>query len=246
VEVKDMKTTPGTVLMISLCLLSLAVSGCAKKAPRTTKVTVAGEATTRVEPDTATLTISVVTQSGQALTAQQENARKSKAVAEAVKAAAASAEIKTSDYMLQPQYDERETKLPKIIGYTARNSVNVTMTDLQGVGAVIDAASQAGANSIGNISFALKQTSPARGQALADATQQAMNKANSIAQALGGRLSRVVEENETSTVSGFNQTIYDSNVDMTETRGGNTLATPVESGPLNIKANVQLIVEIEG
>jgi uncharacterized protein YggE len=237
-----MKLSLKVVLSISLCMLSLALSGCAGKSNKTTKVTVAGEATTRVEPDTATLTIAVITQSGQALTAQQDNARKSKAVADAVKAVAASAEVKTSDYMLQPQYDYRDTKLPKIIGYTARNSVIVTMTDLQGVGAVIDAASQAGANSIGNISFALKQTSPARGQALAEATQQAMNKAKSIAQALGGRVLRVVEENEASTVSSEGK--YDQ-----ATTGGLSVRlsdTPIVSGSLEIKSNVQLIVEIEG
>ena len=243
-----MKLSLKVVCIISLCVLSLDLVGCAGKPNKTTNVTVAGEATTRVEPDTATLILAVVTQSGQALTAQQENARKSKAVSDAVKAVAASSEVKTSDYMLQPQYDYRDNKLPKIIGYTARNSVIVTMTDLQGVGAVIDAASQAGANSIGNISFALKQTSPARGQSLAEATQQAMNKANSIAQALGGRVSRVVEENEASTVSQRNQNIYDSNAGLSMTRGAaQALAeTPVESGSLDIKANVQLIVEIEG
>src|SRR5204862_4627872 len=155
---------------------------------------------------------------------------------------AAAAEIKTSDYTLQPQYDYRDNKLPKIIGYNARNSVIVTMADLQGVGAVIDAASQAGANSIDGISFTLKQTSPARGQALADATQQAMNKANSIAQALGGHVSRVVEENESSTVAGegFNQSEQNGLVDAaTRMR-----QTPIASGPLSIKSNVQLIVEI--
>jgi uncharacterized protein YggE len=163
-----------------------------------------------------------------------------------VKAKAASAEIKTSDYTLQPQYDYRENKLPKIIGYNARNSVIVTMTDLQGVGAVIDAASQAGANSIDGISFALKQTSTARGQALADATQQAMNKANSIAQALGGRVSRVVEENESATVGGEGKREYSANAGLSMQRAATALATPVENGPLNITASVQLIVEIEG
>jgi uncharacterized protein YggE len=228
-----------------MCIVLFAVIGCAQKTSRTTKVTVAGEATSRVEPDTATLTISVVTQSGQALTAQQENARKSKAVSDAVKATAASAEIKTSDYTLQPQYDYRDNKLPRIIGYNARNSVIVTMTDLQGVGAVIDAASQAGANSVDGIAFTLKQTSPARGLALADATRQAMNKANSIAQALGGHVARVVEESEASTVrdDGNVNAIYDS-------QGFNSMTkmrpTPIVSGPLSIKSNVQLIVEIEG
>jgi uncharacterized protein YggE len=213
-------------------------------------VTVAGEATSRVEPDTAIVSISVVTQSAQALSAQQENARKSQAVSDVVKATAGSAEIKTSDYTLQPQYDNRDNRLPKIIGYNARNSIIVTMTDLKNVGAVIDAASRAGANSIDGISFVLKQTSPARGQALADATQQAMktqqamNKANSIAQALGGHVLRVVEENEGSTVGGegFNQYLGEAgSVDAT-TNG----RIPVAAGTLSIKSNVQLIVEIEG
>jgi len=242
-----MKLSLRAISIIGLCTLSLALSGCSGKSNKTTKVTVAGEATSRVEPDTATLTISVVTQSGQALTAQQENARKSKAVADAVKAKAATAEIKTSDYTLQPQYDYRDNKLPKIIGYNARNSVIVTMNDLQGVGAVIDAASQAGANSIDGISFTLKQTSPARGQALADATQQAMNKATSIAQALGGHVSRVVEENEASTVSEglkFDATL-NGGLARASTFKLND-ATPVANGPLEIKANVLLIVEIEG
>src|SRR5436190_2952194 len=239
-----MKLSLRAISIISLCTLLLALSSCARKPNKTTKVTVAGEATTRVEPDTATLTISVVTQSGQAVTAQQENARKSKAVADAVKAKAAAAEIKTSDYTLQPQYDYRDNKLPKIIGYNARNSVIVTMADLQGVGAVIDAASQAGANSIDGISFTLKQTSPARGQALAEATQQAMNKANSIAQALGGHVSRVVEENESSTVAGegFNELTRAYSLNEAVTKQD----TPITSGPLSIKSNVQLIVEIEG
>jgi uncharacterized protein YggE len=190
------------------------------------------------------LLLSVVTQSAQAVTAQQENARKSDAVANAVKAIAASnAEIKTSDYTLQPQYDPRDSRLPKIIGYDARNSVIVTMSDLKGVGAVIDAASRVGANSIDGISFVLKQTSPARGQALADATQQAMNKARSIAQALGGHVLRVVEENENATVSSDQRAVYETYaLDAERSRNKQT---PIAAGQLSIRSNVQLIVEIE-
>jgi uncharacterized protein len=165
-------------------------------------------------------------------------------VSNAVKSTAGSTvEIKTSDYSLQPQYDYRDNRLPKIIGYDARNSIIVTMSDLKSVGAVIDAASQAGANSINGISFILRQTSPARGQALSEATQQAMNKARSIAQALGGRVLRVVEENESSTVSGGAYESYDS----INTRGvaGIATTTPISSGQLSIKSNVQLIVEVE-
>jgi uncharacterized protein len=221
----------------------LLVTGCAKKSNRTTKVTVAGEAMTKVEPDAAVLILSVVTQSPQAITAQQENARKSDAVANAIKATAgATAEIKTSDYVLQPQYDYRDNRLPKIIGYDARNSVIVTLSDLKNVGAVIDAASRAGANSIDNVSFILRQTSPARGQALSDATRQAMNKAHSIAEALGGRVLRVVEENESATVAGP-VAEYDTRTEIQAAESYRR--TPITSGQLNIRSNVQLIVEIE-
>ena len=205
-------------------------------------MTVAGEAISRVEPDTAVVSLSVVTQTPQALTAQQENARKSEAVANSVKAIAGSnVDIKTSDYVLQPQYDPRDKSLPKIVGYDARNTVIVTMSDLKNVGAIIDAASRAGANSIDGISFVLRQTSPARGQALADATQQAMNKARSIAEALGGHVLRVVEENESSNVGGVPDPYESLKADSTLGKA----RTPIAAGFLSIRSNVQLIVEVE-
>src|SRR5262245_31371119 len=240
-----MKTSAKIVLLFTVGLMLVFAVGCARKSNRTTKVTVAGESTAKVEPDTAVIVLSVVTQSGQALTAQQENARKSGAVAAAVKNIGGSgAETKTSDYTLQPQYDYRDNRLPKIVGYNARNSVIITMSDLKNVGAVIDAASQAGANSIDSVSFIVKQTSPARGLALAEATQQAMNKANSIAQALGGRVLRVVEENEGSSVGAEPRTAYD--MEAREAISATRMSsTPIAVGQLSIRSNVQLIVEIE-
>jgi len=229
----------------TLGLTLVTTFGCGKTQSHSTKVTVSGEAMTKVEPDAAVIVLSVVTQNAQAITAQQENARKSDAVTNAIKnTAGANAEIKTSDYSLQPQYDYRDNRLPKIVGYDARNSVIVTMSDLKNVGAVIDAASSAGANSVDNVSFILRQTSPARGQALSDATHQAMNKAQSIAQALGGRVLRVVEENESATVTGDGVMEYEATLSYkAEARKS---VTPITSGQLNIKSNVQLIVEIEG
>ena len=236
----NLKSVISAVIGLSL----VAALGCGKKQSRMTKVTVSGEATTKVEPDAAVIVLSVVTQNAQAITAQQENARKSEAVADAIKnSAGANAEIKTSDYSLQPQYDYRDNRLPKIVGYDARNSVIVTLGDLKNVGAVIDAALSAGANSVDNVSFILRQTSPARGQALSDATHQAMNKAQSIAQALGGRVLRVVEENESATVTGERGVEYEASVSYDAALRKNL--TPIAAGQLNIKSNVQLIVEIE-
>jgi uncharacterized protein YggE len=194
--------------------------------------------------------LSVVTQNKQALNAQQENARKSEAVINAVKqTAGANPEIRTSDYILQPQYSYQDSRLPTIIGYEARNSVTVIISELNNVGAVVDAASQAGANSVESVSFTLRENNQARSQTLDAATRQAMSKAQAIAQALGGHIVRVVEEHE----GAVNRTPGAADEQMNSmnanTGGYNeakrAYSTPVEAGTLNVKTEVQLIVEIE-
>src|SRR5215510_10657656 len=94
------------LIAAALGLALVAAFSCGKTPSRSTKGTVSGEAMTKVEPDAAVIVLSVVTQNAQAITSQQENARKSEAVTNAIKnTAGANAEIKTSDYSLQPQYD---------------------------------------------------------------------------------------------------------------------------------------------
>lgn len=206
-----------------------------------TKVLVTGDSIVSAQPDTAILTVSVVTQAVRALDAQQENATKSDAVVRALKAAAgAGAEVKTSGYTLQPQRVYKEGQPPTITGYEARNSVTVTMSDLTRVGAVIDATAQAGANDVMGISFTLRKDRPARDQALADATREAVSKAQVIATALGGRLARIVEVQE----EGVDRPrpIYADQMQMMKT---GSVATPIEVGTLDITSRVQLVAEIE-
>ena len=130
---------------------------------RATRVLVSGDSIVQAQPDTAVITIAVVTQAKQAIDAQQQNATKSDAVMRALKSAAGTgAEVKTSGYNLQPQRIYKEGQPPTITGYEARNSVTVTVADLTKIGAVIDAAGQAGANDVGGISFTLRNDRPVR------------------------------------------------------------------------------------
>ena len=207
-----------------------------------TKVLVSGDSIIQAQPDTAILTISVVTQARAALDAQQQNANKSDAVVRALKSAVgAGAEIKTSGYSLQPQRVYKENQPPTITGYEARNSVTVTLSDLTKVGAVIDAASQAGANDVAGISFTLRKDRTARDEALAEATREALSKAQVIARALGGRVVRIIEVQE----EGFERPrpiAYDSLQTM---RAQAAAPTPIEVGTLDITSRVQLIAEVE-
>ena len=209
---------------------------------RASRITVMGDSVVQAQPDTAILSISVVTQARRALDAQQENATKTDAVVQALKAAAGTgAEVKTSGYSVQPQRLYRENQPPTITGYEARNTVTVTLSDLKKVGAVIDAASQAGANDIGGIAFTLRQDRPARDQALREATRAAMQKAEIIASALGRRVTRVVEVQE----EGFQrppQPVYQAEAFMAKR---DSVATPIEVGSLDITSRVLLIAEVE-
>lgn len=210
---------------------------------RVTRVMIVGDSIVQAQPDTAILTIAVVTQNRSAITAQQENAAKSDEVVRALKTVAgAGAEIKTSGYSLQPQRVYKEGQPPTISGYEARNTVTVTLSDLTKVGSLIDAAAQAGSNDVSGIAFTLRQDRPARDRALGEATREAMSKAQVIAQALGGRVVRIVEVQE----EGFQQRppvpIYQTETFMAKR---DAVATPIEVGSLEISSRVQVIAEVE-
>jgi uncharacterized protein YggE len=209
---------------------------------RVTRVMVGGDSKVQAQPDTAILTISVVTQGRRAIDAQQQNATQTDAVVRALKSAAGpGAEVKTSGYSLQPQRIYKEGQPPTITGYEARNSVTVTTGELNKVGNIIDAAAQAGSNDISGIAFTLRQDREARDRALREATREAMSKARVIAEALGGRVVRVVEVQE----EGFQRpvpVVYQTDAFMAKTAGA---TTPIEVGTLEINSRVQLIAEVE-
>jgi uncharacterized protein YggE len=244
-ETKDVMTTfmEGTPFEAkSLKPVEQAVATPGRDDRKVTRVMVAGDSIVRAQPDTAILTVSVVTQGQRAIDAQQENATRTDAVVRALKAAAgAGAEVKTSGYSLQPQRVYKEGQPPSISGYEARNSVTVTTSELNKVGALIDAAAQAGSNDISGIAFTLRQDRPARDRALSEATREAVSKAQVIAQALGGRVVRIVEVQE----EGLQRPvpIYQTEAFMAKSTAN--VATPIEVGSLDISSRVQLIAEIE-
>lgn len=214
-----------------------------------TKITVTGDSEAKIAPDTAVITFSVVTQGKQAVDAQQQNASKSEAVRKAVEAITSDAktEIKTSDYNLSPEQDHYSGKMPKILGYEVKNTVTVSIDKLDRVGAIIDAATSAGANSVDGIQFVIGESSPAQGDALALATKQAMAKAESVAQALNGKVVRVVQTIE----GGVPPRMVDAEYTGNANAASNSMfdmkpavRTPVKAGTLVVRSYVVLIVEI--
>ena len=125
-----------------------------------------GSATVTVNPpEQAQFTVGVVTEGATADQAVQQNATISNAVQSALNSQIGTlGTLKTVSYSVSQRYS---TTLPlTILGYTCNNTVMVTTYNIAIVGKLIDTASQAGANSIGGVSFGLRYPDPYVQQAL--------------------------------------------------------------------------------
>lgn len=155
-------------------------------------VTVTGEATVAVAPDTAVIRIGVTSLGKTAREASQANAAKMNAMIAAIKAAGiAERDIQTSQLSLQPQYDSSKSGPPHLLGFQVTNQVTVKIHDIDNLPAVLDRAIAAGANEMSGIEFVVSEQSKlldrARGEAMADAYR----KAEIYAHAAGAKIGHV-------------------------------------------------------
>ena len=149
---------------------------------------------TKIAPDRARIEISVQTRATTAAAAGADNARKQQAVLDALrKLGFGSDQLSTTNYNLQPEMQYRENQQPRVIGYTATNSVLVEVRDLALVGRAIDASLAAGANMISSLFFYASNTDEARRSALATAVARARADAEAVARAAGGSLGALLE-----------------------------------------------------
>jgi uncharacterized protein YggE len=202
-------------------------------APGTIQAT--GNATLSVNPNQVSLDVTVTTQGSTAQQAAQLNATQTTTVTNALKQlVGGSGTIQTINYNVSPRYSNSSAQTETIIGYTASNSIRVTSSDLTMAGPIIDTANQAGATSVGNLTFSLQDPDPARQQALTAAAKQAQAHAAAIAAGVGAKAGATVSAQENATVS------YPIVVGVAGTASG----TPVQTGTVSVSATVVLTVQL--
>jgi len=227
---------PAAMLLV---LLAVAPVFAADDAPPSINVT--GTGTVTIQPDQATVDLSVVTVSPLAKNAQEENAAKMNSVIEALLKAGINREnIQTSGYTIWPEYNYGEKReKPEIIGYQVRNQLHVKATPAQ-VGTVIDTAVQSGVNQVENVSFFKDDPATTAQQALQKACLQARAKAQAIAAALGVELGGILNVNESQS--------YDQPPILrmaADSAVGGMGGTPIQPGELKIISNVAISFAIK-
>jgi uncharacterized protein len=185
-----------SVWRVLLVLLGAALTFAPVQAAEKT-VTVTGEATVGVAPDTAIIRIGVSSQEKTAREAGEANARQMTSVLAAIKASGiAERDIQTSRLSLQPQYDPNKGGTARLTGFQATNQVTVRIRDIDSLPAVLDRAIAAGANEMSGIEFVVSEQSKLLDQARDDAIADARRKAELYAKAAGAKLGGVVSISE--------------------------------------------------
>jgi uncharacterized protein YggE len=232
------------VAVLALPLTISAISASAQSvanAPAMRTIEVDGSGEARTSPDTADLDLAIDTQAKTAEEAANRNAALAAKVIDALKAKLGDkGKITTGGYSLNPEYDQRPTQKPSIIGYTAQNTVTVNTGALDLIGALIDSAIAAGANRVNSLSFSVKDDTKARTEAIAIATRDARAQADALASALNVKLGKILKA---TTVS------QERPIPIRMQRGAMAMsasvATPVEPGEVTVPATVSLTFEIE-
>lgn len=202
-------------------------------------IRVSGTATIEVASDRARLRFAMETEAKSAAEAADANAAQMNAVLDAVRSAVGDAgSIGTSGYGLSPIYSRPEPGgMQAITAYRVQNHVEVTLTDVDRVGAVLDAAVRAGANRVAELSFFASDPAPARLEAIRQATANARAEAEVLASALGGTLGEPLEVGASNSGGAPVYRMRTAEMAMAD--------TPVEVGTQSVSVSVNVTFRLE-
>jgi uncharacterized protein YggE len=196
-------------------------------------ISVSGTGEIQTQPDLAIIDLGVTTEAESAQTALDENNTKTQALIDALDGAGIPEEnIQTQTFQLSPNtsYDN-ESDSQTLMGYSVSNIIQVTTSDLDALGELLDLAVDAGVNTIQNIRYDVSDPQSIAVQARQAAVEDARSKAEQLASLTGATLGPVmnIEENSASPVPVEQPAV-----------AAETASVPIEPGNyrLNISLNI--------
>ena len=157
-------------------------------------------------------------------------------------AGAKESEINTDSINIYANYDYSDNT-EVIVGYTANNTLSVRTTDIDNVGALIDAAFAAGANTLDNVQFTVQDDSEAREQALTKAVEDARRKAEVLAAAAGLQIASIESIAESGVYTYDSMRNYAMMDEATTESGG--AGTLVQAALVSVDASVSMEFELQ-
>ena len=148
-------------------------------------ITVNGRGTVTVAPDSASIVVGVDVTGDTLVETREESAQRMTAVLDTVEVAGiADDQVQTVNYSINVinEWDD-QGRLQGVSGYQVSNQVQIVTQDLDGLGSLIDALVESGANTIYSINFFSSDATAALSQARVIAVADATTKATELAAA---------------------------------------------------------------
>jgi uncharacterized protein YggE len=231
-------------LALAALIAAVPLAGCQTKvltAPASEQVntvTASGNGNSYGAPDEARVNFGVAKRASDARRALSDASKAAEKVSAAIgKAGVAKKDIQTSNLSVYPQQTERGGKIV-IIGYEASIQVTVRVRKIADLGDIITAANDAGSDNISGPMFEIAEDSAYRDQAITEAVADARGAAEAMAKAAGKDIGDVLNI----TTSNVTVPIYGRNLAYADAMRA---AVPIETGQLQISANVTVVFELK-
>jgi uncharacterized protein YggE len=213
---------------------------------------VSGTATVRAEPDYAVVTLGCRTSALGARNARESNKAVMSRIIAAVKAQGVEAkDVRTVQYDLThtPVLASRGTRGRTNL-WSVDNMVEIMVRDTSKIAEVIDAGTDAGANKISGVRFAVEDLHKARAEARREACRVAREKAEQLASELGGKLGRLVAVHDGGMRGWWGRDAYQAQANVAMDRAysptvpAGEAESEISSGQIAIQATEEVTYEL--
>jgi uncharacterized protein YggE len=206
----------------------------------TRSITVVGEGSVSAKPNIAHANIGVESTAPTVAEATSENNDKMTAVIAKLKdLGVAEKDIQTSNYSINPERSVGTSGPGQVTGYQVSNTVNVTIRDLSQVGPILDAVTQAGANTVYGVSFGFDNPAELQAEARAKAIADAQARADDLAKLSDIQRGEVLSISE---IVGSNPVPLMRAAEAPLAAGG---GTPIQPGELEVTVQIQVTYTIQ-
>ncbi len=201
-------------------------------------IQVIGTGSVQVKPDTASITVGVVTEDESAQRAiAQNNSQTAKVLAALEAVPIEKRDIKTSNFSVFPQY-RTQTSKSQASTYRVTNQIIANIHDLDRLGDVLSKVAAAGSNQIAGPGYFVSEPERYLNEARQKAVQNAMAKANIYASAAGAKAAQILEIAE----QGGSAPVYST---RSAAFSRSAAPVPVEAGEETLRAEVLMIFKLD-
>ncbi len=211
-------------------------------------ITVSDKGEVYAKPDLALSVFSVVTEAKTVNEAMAENTEKMNAIISFMKGEGVEEkDLKTISFNIYPRYEWQRTGIPPypegrrvLTGYEVRQSLQVKIREMAKIGDIIQGATDAGANQVGDLQFTIDNQDELKKQAREQAIEKAKAKAKELASQLDVNLIRITNFYESSVFPRYYGLEKMAGIGAVE----EATAPQIETGENKIEVTVSITYEI--